>query len=205
MQKQAMIVLLILIELCGFASATTIYSTTVSGNQLTIGGVGFSGTLTVALNNQKLTIVSSTPTQIAATMNPVPAPGSYRLVVKAGTVSTFAYVTISSEPVIVAQLSFVNQSQPINGTLFTPATNGVFRISSYANTTQCCQASSFQFGWTDEIGAHVTSDPSFVDLFIPFIERIHVVRSIGGQAITYTALDPSDSQYSWYITVEQLQ
>ena len=48
------------------ASATTINSATVSGNQLTVGGIGFNGALTVTLNGQTLKIVRSTSTQIVS-------------------------------------------------------------------------------------------------------------------------------------------
>lgn len=82
-----------LMLICGITSATTINGVTFARSSVTINGVGFNGTLTVTLNGQKLTIVGSTPTQIVATMGIVPDPGSYRLVVKAGKATTFAYVT----------------------------------------------------------------------------------------------------------------
>jgi len=85
---------IVLFTLCCTAYAVTINSATVSGDQLTISGVGFTGSISVTLNGQDLTVVSSTPTQIVATVNPVPAVGSYRLTVKAGKASAFAYVAV---------------------------------------------------------------------------------------------------------------
>jgi len=96
------------------ASANTINSTTVSGNQLTITGTGFSGTpLTVIFNGKSIPIVSSSATQIVATLNLIPVPGSYRLVVRAGTTSTFAYVTAPAIPAIVAQVA-LTESSPVS-------------------------------------------------------------------------------------------
>ena len=86
-------IVLIATLLCGIASATTIYGVTFVNSTVNITGVGFNGTLTVTLNGQKLTIVSSTSTRIVATIPTVLDSGSYRLVVKVGTASTFAYVT----------------------------------------------------------------------------------------------------------------
>lgn len=86
-------IVLIATLLTGVASATTINSVTFSKSTVTINGVGFNGAPTATLAGQKLAIVSSTPTQIVATMSTVPDPGSYRLVVKAGKATAFAYVT----------------------------------------------------------------------------------------------------------------
>lgn len=106
MHKQILSAVLIIcgaIVLSGPALAATINSTTALGNQVTIGGTGFTGTLSVTLNNQQLTIVSSTSTKIVATMNPVFAAGSYRLVLKTGSTSTTGSVTIPPSSVVVAQ------------------------------------------------------------------------------------------------------
>ena len=88
---------LILVALtCGNLAAATITTVTFSKSQLTISGSGFVGALTVTLGSQKLAVLSGTATKIVASMNPVPDQGSYRLVLKAGTKSTFAYVTVPS-------------------------------------------------------------------------------------------------------------
>jgi hypothetical protein len=105
-QKQLLSAILIIcgaIALSGWALAATINSTTVLGSQVTIGGTGFTGSLSVTLNNQKLAIASSTSTKIVATMNPVFAAGSYRLVLKTGSTSTTGTVTIPPSSVVVAQ------------------------------------------------------------------------------------------------------
>jgi hypothetical protein len=83
------------------ASASTIKAVTIAGTQLTIMGTGFTGIpLTVTFNGARIPIVSSSATTIVATLSPIPAPGTYRLVVKAGTVSTFSYATISAPPAV---------------------------------------------------------------------------------------------------------
>jgi hypothetical protein len=199
-----MFAVLALALLSATAFATTINSTTVSGNQLTIGGVGFNGSPTVTLNGKMLTIVSSTSTQIVATINPVPPTGSYRLTVKSGKASAFAYVTVPSSPAIVAQATFVNQSQQVVGT-FTPTTDGIFRISYYADSPDTSADWAFAFQWTDEVGVREIIDPSMAYLSSNFVERVHVVRSLAGQPLTYSSSGPGPAPYSWYITIEQLQ
>jgi IPT/TIG domain len=94
--------------LCGVASAITINGVTFVRSTMTISGVGFNGTLTVTLSGKKLTIVSSTPTQIVATIPTVPDTGSYRLIVNAGKASTFAYVTVPLPTILTGGCSSAN-------------------------------------------------------------------------------------------------
>jgi hypothetical protein len=94
------IALLAMLLLCAVASAATIYGVTFANSTVTINGVGFNGTLTATLNGQKLTIVSSTPTQIVAGSSRVLDYGSYRLVVTTGKTSTFAYVTTPAPTIL---------------------------------------------------------------------------------------------------------
>src|SRR5450755_4400876 len=94
--------------LCGVASAITINGVTFVRSTMTINGVGFNGVLTATLSGQQLTIVSSTPTQIVATIPTVPDTGSYRLVVKAGKASTFAYVTVPLPTILTGGCSSAN-------------------------------------------------------------------------------------------------
>ena len=101
-------IVLIATLLCGVASAATINGVPFVKSTVTINGVGFNGALTVTLNGQKLTIVSSTLTQIVATIPTVLDSGSYRLVVKAGTASTFAYVTTPSPTILTVDCRAAN-------------------------------------------------------------------------------------------------
>jgi len=78
-------------------------STAVLGNQVTIGGAGFTGVLSVTLNNQRLKILSSTPTRIVATVNSVFAVGQYRLVIEAGNTSVTSTANIPSPSMVFLQ------------------------------------------------------------------------------------------------------
>jgi hypothetical protein len=100
MQRHLLAALILLALTCGNVAAATITTVTFSKSQLTISGTGFVGALAVTLGGRKLTVLSGTATQIVASMNPVPDQGSYRLVVKAGTKSTFAYVTVPSGTIL---------------------------------------------------------------------------------------------------------
>ena len=98
----ACVVAIALILLSTSAIAVVINSTKVAGNQLTITGTGFSAIpLTVTFNTVRLTVLSSSATQVVATLNPVPAPGNYRLIVKSGTASANTYVTISAPALLI--------------------------------------------------------------------------------------------------------
>jgi len=139
--------------------ALNINSAVATGNQLTIVGTGFSGRpLEVIFNGSRLTIDSSTPTEIVATIDPLPPAGTYRLVVKSGTTSSVAFVTISN---IVAKVSFLNQSASISPTtIFSPSADGLFRISAYmvqvppypAACSIGCGSATLSFEWTDDAG-----------------------------------------------------
>jgi len=87
--------------------AVVVNSAKVAGNQLTITGTGFSGIpLVVTFNGKGISVVSSTSTQIVATLNPAPTPGSYRLVVKAGTASTSSYVSVPTAAILFGECSW---------------------------------------------------------------------------------------------------
>ena len=221
---------LIVLLLIGNASASTINSATISGNQLTITGNGFGGVpLAVSFNGKSVPIVRSSSTQIVATLNPVPSSGSYRLVVKAGTSSTFAYVTT---PAIFVQVTLNGQTGPIAPTtLFTPPSDGLYRISSYGVVTTPNATYGLwdvQLNWTDESGAELcssflacalmqlTSDPvethfgGQVGLQGPYTpNNTAVIRVKAGTSVTYSVVadpsgNPSGSTYDLFITVEQL-
>ena len=222
------ILALVIFLLAGItSSATTINSAVISGTQLTITGTGFSGTpLAVTFNGKTLLIVSSSSTQIVATLNPVPAPGSYRLVVKSGTASTFAYVVA---PTIVARIALVNQTAAIpTTTLFTPTSDGLYRISAYGAITTPVSPNganwSVFFGWTDEAGMEGSGEPLVIIADFNTPQNAYgvctqgangtqspagcvlVVRSLAGKPLTYsvTAEFAAGGTYELFITVEQL-
>ena len=138
--------------------AMTVNSAVAVGPQLTITGVGFSGTpFSVSFNGAKITINSRTSTQIVATINPLPPAGTYRVVVTAGTVSSTVYVTLSN---ITAKVSLTNQAAAIPlTTLWTPASDGVYRVSIYMVQVPpfppsggCCGIVTLFFQWIDDAG-----------------------------------------------------
>ncbi len=143
----------------------TIYSAVAVGPQLTITGTGFSGTLSITFNGSHIVVDSSTTTQIVATINPLPPAGTYRVVVRAGTASDTVYVTLSNN---VAKVSLLNQSASIPlTTLWTPALDGVYRVSIYmvqvppfAPVGVCCGFVTLEFEWTDDAGTQSQSDTS---------------------------------------------
>jgi len=205
-------VLVTFITLCVLTSsafATAINGITVSGNQMTIGGVGFNGTLTVTLDGQKLTVDNSTPTQIVATMNPVPAPGSYRLLVKAGTASTFAYVTVPSAPAVVATVALFNQTANTpTTTLYTPTADGLYRLTAYIACKGGTTGSWFAtLTWNDYVATQafgVSSGCGTGNESTPMSEPAEMQA---GQPLTYNvkADEPGlTGAYFVFITVEQL-
>lgn len=198
-------VLVVMLMTVSSATAITINSATVSLKQVTITGVGFTGTTAVTLGGQKLTVVSATSTQIVATMSSLPPSGSYRLVVKVGTASSFAYVQV---PAVVAQVALQNQTGAIPPTnLLTVSKSGLFRISLY-ETGQCNNTYPFatQFQWNDDMGQHVEMFPinSFDD---GVVGNTVLVRVNGGSSVSYSvpASQVNCTPYELYMTVEQLQ
>ena len=88
------------------AASVVINSTNVAGSELTISGTGFSGTpLSVTFNGVAISIVSSSSTQIVAALNTVPAPGSYRVGVKAGKAAASAYAAVDRAGIAVVNSS----------------------------------------------------------------------------------------------------
>lgn len=214
------VALVLMLVVPTFANAAVINGTTVAGNHLTITGSGFSGTpLTVTFDGQKLAVVSSTPTQIVATLAPIPAPGSYRLVVKAANASATSSVAISAAPNTVAQVVLKGQTTTIpTTTIFTPQSDGLYRISGYGTTTVPGSQGYWNviFGWTDDAGAEQNSAMPPSDwLLIPtnaswgFTGTLTlVVNANAGMPLTYSVgiYDGSTtgSTYELFITVEQL-
>jgi hypothetical protein len=204
------IVAMTLLVLCSTASANaiTINSIAVSGNQLTIGGVGFNGTLTVTLGGQKLNISSSTPTQIVATVDPIPAPGSYRLVVKAGGASTSAYVAMPSSPAVVATVALFNQTANVPmTTVFTPTTDGLYRFTGYAGEIV---AGNTGGTWALELDYNTLQGTGAFNLIVGCnniyqVFNTQTARILTGQPVAYTVTgDNGSGTYEMLITVERL-
>jgi len=195
-----------------FASAAVINGTTIAGAQLTITGSGFTGTpLAVTLDGTKLSVVSSTSTQIIATLNPIPSPGTYRLVVKAGIASTFSYVAISAAPNIVAQVSLTGQTGSIPATtLLTPQANGLYRVSWVVVVTTASSTGSV-------ISGQLTlADDSGPAGCYPFVTPTSgtstgsyggmcVARANSGTPLSYFLAVSGTPTYELFITVEQLK
>jgi hypothetical protein len=57
------------------ANTIAVDSITIAANQLTLKGVFGSGAATVLLGSNSLPVVSSSPSEVVATLNPVPALG----------------------------------------------------------------------------------------------------------------------------------
>jgi hypothetical protein len=147
---------IVLLLTAATVSASTINGTTLVGKQLTITGTGFSETpLTVTFDGKQIPVVSNTATSIVATLKPIPAPGSYRLVVTSGTASTFSYVAISASANVVAQVALTNQTTNIPlTTLLTPQTTGLYRVSGYMGCSgNALNAAEFELSWTGPAGS----------------------------------------------------
>lgn len=194
-------------------AAPVINGTIVAGNQITITGTGFSGTpVTVGFDGMPVTIVTNSATQIVATLSKVPAPGSYRLVVKSGTVSTVAYVAISAAPNVVAQVAFTNQTVGIPlTTLVTPKSNALFRISGTVEGYSGCSPPIYGvcFYWTDDTGTdqgYISIDSGPIMAIGNLYLLTGVIRDLGGAPLSYEVFPYSVScAYGLFFTVEQLQ
>jgi IPT/TIG domain-containing protein len=109
------------------ANATpVVLNSAIDNGQVTINGTGFVSPITVQLNGKKLTVVSSTASQITAKLGAPLAQGTYRLVVVAGTAQTVTTVTASG---IIS--GFVNADCSIQtGTGFTcVVNNGTYTLT----------------------------------------------------------------------------
>jgi hypothetical protein len=79
-------------------SAPIINAVTISNNQLRIVGTGFTGKTAVSFNGKSIPVVNPTTSQLVATLDSAPDPGTYRLVVGYGNSAAVSYVTVPSEP-----------------------------------------------------------------------------------------------------------
>jgi hypothetical protein len=124
-------------------------------------------------------------------------------------------------PVIVAKRRLLNQTAPKpTTTIFTPAHDGVYRLSVYATITQADSSSrsSWSLGgiaWTDDAGpeslsAHLyMGDPTHLGPFGPIPAGLsETIEAKAGTPITYSVnrYGPRDnSVYSLYYVLEQIE
>jgi hypothetical protein len=228
------VLLLAALPALAHAAAAAISGTGVAGKQIAIIGTGFSATpLSVTLDGHRLPILSNTQTLIVAALDPMPDPGTYRIVVKAGTESVVGSVTTSSDPNLVEQLHLTSQTTPIpETTLLVPPTNGLYRISvSMSMVTPSSESERENQYWNvafnspDESGARKTSRPGtagyatagsgtagglLVSATNPAASSSATwfVKAVEGVPITY-AVSPSFPEvggtYELSITVDQLE
>jgi len=128
-------------------------------------------------------------------------------------VSGFAQAQCAAFPCIVASVALTNQTQAaLQVPLYTPPTDGLFRISAYEQTTKLGSVSGgfwkFIFGWTDPLKPRTisgqVSDNGWSTLWAPI-----TIRDVAGQPIAYSVKpgggNPGLTSYNLFITVEQLQ
>ena len=122
--------------------------------------------------------------------------------------------TAQTFPQVVAQVSLTGQNLPIHhGVLYTPSSEGVFRATMSMLMTKPVNHSVFWDGfieWTDEIGR----SESFLmwSLFVSSTppqassSGTYTFKAEASKPIYYdVAFGDEHSQYSLYVTLEQLQ
>jgi len=117
------------------ANSVTIDSATIAANHLTLKGDFGTGTVSVLLASAFLPVVSSNPTQIVATLNPVPPVGTYRVSLQVDNKSATAFASVS--PTILQ--GFVDNDGSVSsseGVTVVHAFTGNYRINFPAGTFQ---------------------------------------------------------------------
>jgi hypothetical protein len=131
-----------------------------------------------------------------------------------------------TSPVIVVKRRLVNQTAPIpTTTIFTPAHDGVYRLSVYATITKADPSSQswwyYTLAWTDDAGPeNPSANPifngngaslgQFSNSFIgwPMGGSSTTIEAKAGTPITYTmgqSGGPDNSAYSLYYVLEQVE
>jgi hypothetical protein len=123
-------------------------------------------------------------------------------------------------PLVVAQGAMLNQSGPIpTTTVYTPALDGMFRLSVYATMTNSSgngQQWLVNVGWTDDVRQFTESGALFGNdnESIPFMTlgagapqgAVIPFKAKAGTPVTYSVDGgPDGSQYSIYYALERLQ
>lgn len=132
-----------------------------------------------------------------------------------------------TSPVILKKIILANQTAPIpTTTIFTPVSNGLFRVSVYMTTPAPNSNPNnwvFNLGWTDEAGVENTNGNGFVQatsvnqspgawgglvtLGAVTLSGIAVIQCNAGHPVTYSvspSLTSDLGSYSLYFTVERL-
>jgi hypothetical protein len=118
------------------ANTIAIDSVTIAANQLTFQGTFGSGAVTVLLGSKSLPIVSSSPSQIVAVLNPIPHIGTYSLTLMVGNKTATISAGVSAktlEGIVFADGSVVGTP---SGFVVTHAFTGHYRINFPAGTFQ---------------------------------------------------------------------
>jgi hypothetical protein len=139
--------------------------------------------------------------------------------------STGTPSSTSTSPTIVKKVTLPNQTGPINGTIFTPVTNGLFRVSVYmTQTVPGNNANNFwgyNLAWFDDAGSESTQGAVVqlgVSQAIPFAwgslpgvrspGNATVIEAIAGHPVTFSVDNylgtGSYGTYSLYFAVERL-
>jgi hypothetical protein len=101
---------------------------------------------------------------------------------------------------IVAQQDFLAHSGSLSTTtIYTPSTEGDFRISMYASGSSSLSGSTSAILWTDNRSSRSFA-PSIADSFVSLTEVIH---STASQPIQ-VALLTSNTDYDVFITIEEM-
>jgi hypothetical protein len=123
-------------------------------------------------------------------------------------------------PIIVAQAKLPHQTAPIpESTMFTPAQDGLFRVSAYATVTKSTSGGSWTFSlkWTDDAGANLeiyalqqstTSAGQFTSDGGYGGGAVRTFEAKAGTPIMFNlgeAGHPEGGEYSLYYVVEQLE
>jgi hypothetical protein len=137
MKRKAITLIFGLCLAASLASAATIEGSTIANNQITISGSFALPIISVTLGTSSLTVVSSSSTQVVATVSPLPHVGTYRLVVHDNAGSNISTATVSP----ITLTGYVNSNGTVNsGTGFTVTLveTGTYKVSWPAGTFQCC-------------------------------------------------------------------
>jgi hypothetical protein len=139
MKSKAISLLLGICLAASLASAATIERSTIADNQLKIQGTFSLPVKSVSLGSTTLTVVSSSTTEIVATVSPLPPIGTYRLAVHDASSNNVGSVTVSADTLA----GYANSNGTIySGSGFTVIRNeaGNYKVSWVAGTFQCCGA-----------------------------------------------------------------
>jgi hypothetical protein len=114
-----------------------------------------------------------------------------------------------SSPIIVVQLSLLNQYRITPTTLFTPTTGGVYRISTYMSRRRGpINTGAWEMGlaWKDGNNAE-GADPGYINNTISGSANTTVIRVSAGTPIHYSVHPIAEPTFNYdlYITVEQLE